>query len=123
MLIRDRLYKLWIKVSPLKSRSRKVFLGKSVLKICSKFTREHPCRSAISIKFFCYFIEITLRHGCSPVNSRHIFRTPFLKDTSVRLFLEITKKNKMKRNIKKLVPNEQKHTETTTSISVTNFKQ
>ena len=27
-----------------------VFLGKGVLKICSKFTREHPCRSAISIK-------------------------------------------------------------------------
>ena len=27
-----------------------VFLGKGVLKICSKFTGEHPCRSAISIK-------------------------------------------------------------------------
>ena len=88
-----------------------------------KFAREHPCRSAISIKFFCYFIVITPRHASSPVNSLHIFRTPFLKDTSVRLFLEITKKNKMKINIKKLVPNEQKHTETTTSISVTNFKQ
>ena len=25
------------------------------------------------------FIEITLRHGCSPVNLLHIFRTPFLK--------------------------------------------
>ena len=23
------------------------------------------------------FIEIALRHGCSPVNSLHIFRTPF----------------------------------------------
>ena len=28
------------------------------------------------------FIEITLRHGCSPVNLLHIFRTPFLKNTS-----------------------------------------
>ena len=28
----------------------KVFLGKGVLKICSKFTREHPCWSVISIK-------------------------------------------------------------------------
>ena len=28
----------------------KVFLRKSVLKICSKFTEEHPCQIAISIK-------------------------------------------------------------------------
>ena len=28
----------------------KVFLGKGVLKICSKFTGEHPCWSVISIK-------------------------------------------------------------------------
>ena len=27
-----------------------MFLGKGVLKICSKFTGEHPCRSMISIK-------------------------------------------------------------------------
>ena len=27
-----------------------IFLDKSVLKICSKFTGEHPCRSVISIK-------------------------------------------------------------------------
>ena len=40
-----------------------VFLGKGVLKICRKFTEEHPCRSAISIKSFCNFIEITLWHG------------------------------------------------------------
>ena len=26
-----------------------VFLGKGVLKICSKFTGEHPCRSEVSI--------------------------------------------------------------------------
>ena len=31
--------------------------------------------------------EITLRHGCSPANLLHIFRTPFLKNTSVRLLL------------------------------------
>ena len=28
------------------------------------------------------FIEITLRHGCSPVNLLHIFRTPFPKNAS-----------------------------------------
>ena len=44
------------------------FLGKVVPKLCSKFRREHPCRSAISIKLHCNLIEITLRHGCSPVN-------------------------------------------------------
>ena len=27
----------------------------------------------------CNFIEIALRHGCSPVNLLHIFRTPFSK--------------------------------------------
>ena len=60
-----------------------VFLGKGALKICSKFTGEHPCRSVISIKLLCNFIEITLRHGCSPVNLLHIFRTSFPKKTSV----------------------------------------
>ena len=33
------------------------------------------------------FIEITLRHGCSPVNLLHIFRTAFVKKTSERLLL------------------------------------
>ena len=28
------------------------------------------------------FTEITLRHGCSPVNLLHIFRTPFPRNTS-----------------------------------------
>ena len=58
-----------------------VFLRKVILEICSKFTGEHPCRSAISIKLQSNFIEITLRHGCSPVNLLHIFRTPFYKNT------------------------------------------
>ena len=61
-----------------------MFLGKGVLKICSKLTGEHPCRSVISIY---NFTEIILRHGCSPVNLLHIFRTPFPKNTSRRLFL------------------------------------
>ena len=33
------------------------------------------------------FIEITLRHGCSPVNLLQISRTPFPKNTSGRLLL------------------------------------
>ena len=36
------------------------------------------------------FIEIALRHGCSPVNLLHIFRTPFPRNTSWWLLL-ITK--------------------------------
>ena len=35
------------------------------------------------------FIEITLRHECSPVNLLHIFRTPFLKNTCLWLLLFI----------------------------------
>ena len=33
-----------------------VFLGKDVLKICSKFTGDLPCRSAISIKLLCDYM-------------------------------------------------------------------
>ena len=60
-------------------------IGKSVLKICSKFTVEHQCQSLITIKLQSNFIKITLQHGCSPVNLLQIFRTPFLKNTCGRL--------------------------------------
>ena len=63
-----------------------MFLREKVLKICSKFTEKHPCRSVISIKLQNNFIEITLRHGRSPVKLLHIFRTSFAKNTS-ELFL------------------------------------
>ena len=62
-----------------------VFQGKHVLKICSKFTGEHPYRSAISIKL--------LQHGCSPLNFLHVFRTAFLKNTSAPLFLAYIRLN------------------------------
>ena len=35
-----------------------MFLGKGVLKICSKFTGEHPYRSVISIKLPCNVFKI-----------------------------------------------------------------
>ena len=44
----------------------------------------------ISMKLFCNFIEIVLRHGCSPANLLHVFRTTFPKNTSGRLLLDIT---------------------------------
>ena len=60
-----------------RSSHPEVFLRKHVLKICSKFTREHPFRSVISIKLQSKFIEIALRHGCSSVNLLRV--STFLK--------------------------------------------
>ena len=50
------------------------------LKIYSKLTGEHPCRKAISINLLFKFIEIALRHGCSPVNLLYIFKNTFIKE-------------------------------------------
>ena len=88
----------FIKITRLKSprvgsSHSEVFLRKGVLKICSKFTGEHPCQSVISIKLLCNFIEITLRHGCSSVNLLHIFRTLFPKNASEWLLLKSELKN------------------------------
>ena len=76
-----------LSLATLRSNHPEVFLGKGLLKICSKFTGEHPCRIAISIKLLCNVSEIALRHGCSPVNLLHIFRTPFPRNTSEWLLL------------------------------------
>ena len=70
-----------------RSSRSEVFLKQGILKISSKFTGDHPCRNAILIKLQSNFIEITLRHGCFPVNLLHVFRTPFLKNASGRLLL------------------------------------
>ena len=51
--------------------------------------RRTPCRIVISIKLRRKFIEITLLHGCSPVNLLHIFRNPFTRNTSERLLLPL----------------------------------
>ena len=69
---------------------KEVFLRKGVLKICSKFTGEHECGSAISIMFLCNFTEMALRYGCSPVSLLHIFRTPFSWNSSGWLLLNIS---------------------------------
>ena len=83
------IVKFFCKVSHHKWRSSPpyVFLGKGLLKICRKFTGEYPCRSVMSIKLLCNFIEIVLQHGCSPVDLLHIFRTPFCKNTYGGLLL------------------------------------
>ena len=99
----------WLRAAD-RSSPPEVFLEKSVLKVCSKFTEEHPCRSVILIKLLCHFIEIcskfteehpcqsvilikllchfieiALRHGCFLKNLLHIFKTPFPKNTSGQL--------------------------------------
>ena len=63
----------------MKSSPSEEFLGKGFLKLCSKFAGEHPC-------------QITLRHGCSPANLFHIFRTAVFKNTYGGLLLVQVKK-------------------------------
>ena len=58
-------------------------------RICSNLTGEHLCRSIISIKLQSNFIETPLRYECSPVNLLHIFRSPFPKNTSGGLLLNL----------------------------------
>ena len=56
----EKMWKLVIH-SVLSSKAQKqppeVFLRKGILKICSKFTGEHPYQSAILIKLLWNFIE------------------------------------------------------------------
>ena len=73
----------------LQKQPSEVFLAKVVPKICSKVTGEHSCRSVISIKLLCYFIEIALWHSCSPESLLHIFGTAFPNNTCGRLLLKL----------------------------------
>ena len=63
------------------------FRGVFRKKCLEKHAGEHPCRSLISIKLLCNFIEIALWHGCSPVNLLYIFGTSFPRKTSGQLLL------------------------------------
>ena len=68
----------------LRSSPPEVFLRKGVLKICSKFTGEHPCRIVISIKFLSallksYFGMSVLLWICC-IFSEQLFLTTPLKD-------------------------------------------
>ena len=78
------LKKNW-KLDKARSSPPEIFLLKGVLKIRCKFTGEHPYRSAISIKLESYFIEISLRNMCSPVNLLLIFRALFSEEPLRRL--------------------------------------
>ena len=52
-----------------------------------KVTGKHPCRSVISIKLLCKFIEITILDECFLVNLVHISKIHFRNNTSGELLL------------------------------------
>ena len=64
-------------------------LKKCVLQICSKYTGKHPCRSVTSVTLQTNFIEITLLHGCSPVNLLDNCKNAVLTNTCGELLLQI----------------------------------
>ena len=77
------------KVSFIQKQPSREVLKKRCSGNMQQIYRRTPCWSVVSIKLLCNFIEIALRHGCSPVNLPHIFRIPFLKNTSGRLLVFI----------------------------------
>ena len=71
---------------PLRNSRPEVLLEKGVLKICSKFTREHPCRSAISIKLQSNFIDLILHDNINV--RRHLNKGKLhLNDTGISRFV------------------------------------
>ena len=72
--------------------SKMLFLGEGVLKICSKFTRECPCRSVISIKLLSNFIEIHNSMAALLQIYCIFLRSPFYRNTSGGLFLQNIRK-------------------------------
>ena len=60
-----------------------MFLGKGTLKICNKFTGEHPCRSLISIKLLCIFSEYLFPkntlNGCFYIYRRFLYSISIFK--------------------------------------------
>ena len=68
-----------------RSSRPEVFLGKVILKICRKFTCDFNKVAKKS-----NFIEIAFRLGCSPIDLLHMFRTPFPRNNSGWLLLELS---------------------------------
>ena len=68
----------------LKNRSscQEVFLGKVIFKYAANL-QENTHVEIAKPKLQSNFIEIALRHGWSPVNLLHIFRTTFPRNTCV----------------------------------------
>ena len=86
---KDKIGKINLNYDYLEAAIERCSQKKMFWKYAANSQEKRPCRSKISIKLESNFIEITLGHGCSPVNLLHIFRAPFLKNTSGRLLLNI----------------------------------
>ena len=72
-----------------------VFLGKGILKICSKFTGEHPCRSVVSIKLL---YTLTWMFSCK---FAAYFRRPFIRTPMESCFCQYSKENTL--NLKRKI--------------------
>ena len=70
-----------------KHPSRRVFLGKGVLKIFIKYTGKHPCWSVISIKLLCNYTSAWV-FSCK--FSAYFQNTFSYKSTSGEMFVKIT---------------------------------
>ena len=87
-----------------------VLLGKSALKIWSKFTGEHPCRSVISIKLLCTSFRKYLWKFLQKqltIFSRYLFTLPFKAPSEMvdRVFSNSTLAQKMKFSTKNFFNN------------------
>ena len=82
-----------------RSSHPEVFLGKGVLKICSKFTGDHPCRSAISIKF----------HGKSEKMNKKSFCLTTSKKVIKKVVQSSLQRDKLLRTQHRQIQNKVKH--------------
>ena len=67
----------FIEIVIVRSSHSEMFLVEGVLKICSKFAREHPCRSVISVKLLkSHFGMGVLLQICCIFSEHHLLRIP-----------------------------------------------
>ena len=60
-----------------RSSPPEVLSKKNAVQIRSEPTGEQPCRSSITTKSLCSFIQITPMHGCAPENPQHTHKNLF----------------------------------------------
>ena len=85
---RSKIEKLkLIEMSKTEAAVQRCFIRKRCSENMQQIYRRKPMLNSDLNKIASNFIEITLRHGCSPVNLLHNFKTPFPKNTSGGLLL------------------------------------
>ena len=86
LVIWDSSYFTWI---PVQKQSSGGVLRKRCSENMRQTYRRTPMPKCDFNKVAKQLIEIAVRHGCSPVNLLHIFRTPYPKNTSEWLLLPV----------------------------------